>query len=194
MIKIGLTGNIASGKTFIENIFKNLGIKTICADSIVHELLENDCNLKNKLTNIFSEEILTNDKIDRLKLGKIVFSDIRKKEQLEKIIHPIVLKKISDFFEKEKNEKMVVADIPLLFESNYELLFDKIVLVYADDNIRFERIKKRNNLDDGYIKKIMKTQINQDLKKEKSHFVIVNENKNLKELEKEVKKIIEEIK
>lgn len=193
MIKIGLTGNIASGKTYIRKIFEKLGIKTICADFIVHQLLEND-DIKNKILFTFRDnDILTDNILDRRKLGKIVFSDKEKKDKLEKIIHPIVIEKIHEFFNKNKEEKIVLVDVPLLFEGNFEYLFDKIMLIYANDNIRFERIKKRNNFEDEYIKKIMNSQLSQEIKKEKSDFIIINENKSLEEIEKEVEKIIKEL-
>ena len=194
MIKLGLTGNIAAGKTEIEKIFKNLGFPTISADDIVHDLFEYNENVKEKILKTFGKfDILTNNKIDRKKLGKIVFSDFNKKKEIENIIHPVVVKEIFSFFDKNKNEKLILVDIPLLFEGHFEYLVDKIILVYADDKIRFERIKKRNALDDEYIEKIMKSQLNQNLKKEKSDIVIINENKTLTDLESEVKEIIKNL-
>ena len=195
MIKIGLTGNIASGKTEIRKIFEKCGIKTICSDSVVHDLLENDEVLKDTLVAQFSDcDILLEKKLDRKKIGKIVFSNEGKKNQLEKVIHPLVIRQIKDFFEENKDKMFVVVDIPLLFEGQFEYLFDKILLVYADDKIRFERIKKRNNFEDEYIKKIMSAQLSQEFKKEKSDFIIVNENKTLDDLEKELISLIEKIK
>ena len=194
MIKIGLTGNIAAGKSEVEKIFKKLGFPTISADDIVHNLFENNIEVKNKVVKAFGEfDILSNGKLDRKKLGKIVFSDMTKKKEIENIIHPVVVKEIFSFFDKNKDEKLVLVDIPLLFEGHFEYLVDKIILVYANDKIRFERIKKRNNLEDEYIEKIMKSQLNQDLKKEKSDIVIINENKSLEELEKEIKEIVKNI-
>lgn len=194
MLKIGLTGNIAAGKTEVEKIFKSLGIKTICADEISHNLLENDKKIENKILKEFENyEITTNKKIDRKKLSKVIFSDIKLKKNLEKIIHPEIIKSIFNFFNENKNEKFVIVDIPLLFEGNFEYLFDKIILVYASDNLRFERIKKRNGFEDEHISNIMKSQINQEIKKEKADYLIINENKTLKELEKEIKKLKEKI-
>lgn len=194
MVKIGLTGNIAAGKSFVENIFKNLGIKTISADNIVHNLYKNDVFICNKIAEIFKNyDIFSDNKIDRNKLGKIIFSNNKKKIELENLIHNEVIKKISNFFNQNKNENIIVVEIPLLFENHFENIFDKIILVYANDNLRFERIKKRNNFDDNYIKKIMNSQINQDLKKEKSDFIIINENKTIKDLKKEIQNLIEKL-
>lgn len=196
MIKIGLTGNIAAGKTEIRKIFEKLNIKTLCADSIVHEILEKDETAKKKIIDTFkNHDIISNNLLDRTKLGKLIFSDDTKKTQLEKIIHPLVIQKINLFIDEHQSEKIILIDIPLLFEENFENLFDKILLVYASDKTRFDRIKTRNNnYDDEHIKKIMNSQISQEKKKEKSDFIIINENKTLKEIEKEIQKLIEKIK
>ena len=195
MIKIGLTGNIAAGKSEVGKIIKNFNIPIISTDIIGHNLLENNENIKNLIIKEFANfDILTENKIDRKKLGKIVFSDINKKNKLEKIIHPAIIKECFNFFEKEKSHDFSVIEIPLLFECNFEYLFDKIILVYANDNIRFDRIKKRNNFDDQHIKNIMQSQLNQDIKKEKSDYIIFNENKTLKELKDDVEKIIKDLK
>ena len=195
MLKIGLTGNIAAGKTEVKKIFDKLKIKTLCADELSHFLLEKDEKIIESIKKKFKNfDITTNDKIDRKKLGKIIFSDINKKNELEEIIHPQIIKKILYFFEENKNEKYVVIDIPLLFEGKFEYIFDKIILVYASDNVRIERIKKRNGFDEDHIKKIMKSQLNQEYKKTKSNYIIENDNKSLEELEKEIKNLIKKIK
>lgn len=195
MLKIGLTGNIAAGKTEVKKIFDKLKIKTLCADELSHFLLEKDEKIIESIKKKFKNfDITTNDKIDRKKLGKIIFSDINKKNELEEIIHPQIIKKILYFFEENKNEKYVVIDIPLLFEGKFEYLFDKIILVCASDNVRIERIKKRNGFDEDHIKKIMKSQLNQEYKKTKSNYIIENDNKSLEELEKEITNLIKKIK
>lgn len=195
MIKIGLTGNIAAGKSEVGKIIKNFNIPIISTDIIGHNLLENNENIKNLIIQEFANfDILTENKIDRKKLGKIVFSDINKKTKLEKVMHPAIIKECFNFFERVKAEDLAVIEIPLLFEGNFEYLFDKIILVYADDKTRFDRIKKRNNFDDEHIKNIMKSQINQEIKKEKADYVIINENKTLKELKVDVEEIIKDLK
>ena len=196
MIKLGLTGNIAAGKSEVEKIFKSFNIPTFSADEAVHSVIYKNKEVVNLIIKNFDKyDIITDNKIDKLKISKIVFSNSDKKKELENIIHPFVIDEIEKFFEKEKQSKIVVVDIPLLFECNLEFIFDKILLVYADDKTRFKRIKNRNKLEDKHIEKIMKSQINQEEKINKSDFVIINNNdKNLEELKKDIEKIIKEIK
>jgi len=104
MIKLAITGNIASGKSLIESMLDKKGILTIDTDKIVHGLLDKDEELINKIKKLFSEDI-TDDygKIDRKKLGKKVFYDKNKLRNLEKIIHPQVKKILEKFFYNNKN-------------------------------------------------------------------------------------------
>ena len=93
MLKIGLTGNIASGKTTSENIFKERGFKVISADDIVHDLLKNDKNVISKVTSVFPNlDIFENSTLSRKKIGKIVFKNKDLRTKLENIIHVEVKK------------------------------------------------------------------------------------------------------
>ena len=195
MIKLALTGNIAAGKSEVEKIFKSFKIPTLSADEVVHSIIYKNEKIINSIKKEFKTyDIITENKIDRIKLGNIVFSNSKKKKELEKIIHPFVIEEIKKFFEKEIQSKIVVVDFPLLFECHFEYLFDKILIVCADEKTRFERIKKRNNYEDNHIHRIIKSQINQEEKKIKSDFVVINENKTLEELKKDIEKIIKELK
>ncbi|OLA94307.1 MAG: dephospho-CoA kinase [Candidatus Melainabacteria bacterium LEY3_CP_29_8] len=193
MIKIGLTGNIASGKTFSENIFKSYGINVISADDIVHDLLKNDKNVIKKVTNIFPKaDIFENNLLSRKKIAKIVFNskDLRKK--LEKILHKEVIEKINDFFEKNKNENTAIASVPLLFEAKLQNMFDVIIFIQANENIRLKRLMNRNNYSKEFAKKIMDAQMNEDLKLPLSNFIIEN-NQDEAYLKKQIHEIIKNL-
>lgn len=193
MLKLGLTGNIASGKTVCENIFKNYGIKVISADDIVHDLLNNDKNIIKEVINIFPNlDIFENNTLSRKKIAKIVFenNDLRKK--LEQIIHKEVIKKINNFFFVNHNEKIAIASVPLLFEAKLENLFDIIIFVQADENIRLKRLMNRNKYNKEFAKKIMNAQINENLKIPLSNFIIQN-NKDEVFLKKQIDEIIKKL-
>ena len=186
MIKYAITGNIASGKSAVENILIKAGEIVIDTDQIAHELLENNKEVINAFKNY---DILSDNKISRDKLGKIVFADKNLKQILENILHPQIKQKLNKFFEQYKDKERVFVAVPLLFETKMEDMFDKIVFIYCDDKIRLERLLKRENYTKEYAKSRMKSQLNQDGKVKYSDIVIYN-NSTIEELEKLVKKLI----
>lgn len=177
MIRIGLTGNIASGKSAAEEYIRTLGYFVCDADKITHQLLEENSEVRNEIFEIFEGFDIKdkNGNISREKLGKIIFSSTEYKRKLEKILHKRIFREIEKFFEQHKNEKLVFASIPLLFETNCEYLFDKIIFISCNENIRLERLIKRNGYTTEYALKRIKSQQSEDEKIKKSDFVIKNE-------------------
>lgn len=172
MIKYAITGNIASGKTAVENILRQKEFNVLDTDIVAHYLLENEALMS--VTETFGTEILTNGRPDRLKLAEIVFNNAEKRKILENIIHPLVKEKILLFFEENKSEKAVFVSVPLLFEAGMEDIFDKIILVVADDELRLERLMARNGLERNDALRRIKSQMSQFEKFEKSDYVFHN--------------------
>ena len=187
MLKIAIVGNIASGKSTAEEYIKSMGYKVYDSDKIAHEILENS----NTVRKMFAEyDIITDDKIDRKKLGAIVFNDKKKMELLELIIHPQVVTELLKIFQGK--EKIVFVSVPQLFEANFEKLFDKIIFISAQKNIRLERLMKRNNMTKEDAIKRIEAQLPEEEKAEKSDFVIVNEG-TIEELKTSVNDILKTI-
>ena len=191
MLKIAITGNIASGKSLVEDFLIKLGYKVIDSDKIVHNILENDNKTIKKIKELFSTDDILNVKgnISRDKLGKVVFSNIEKKKALEKIIHIKVKEKIDNFFELNKEEKFVFVSVPLLFEANFDKFFDKIIFISAPEDIRLSRLINRNKYSIEYAKKRIQSQAREEDKIKKSDFVIYNKS-DLKTLEEQTKDIL----
>ncbi len=184
MIKIGITGNIGSGKSIVEDILIKKGFKTLCADRISHDAFENNEIIKKQIYEIFK----TND---RHEIGNIIFKDKKKKRELEDILHPVIKKIIEAEF-KNSNEDKIFVFVPLLFEAKYEDIFDKIILVSANEKLRLQRIIKRNNYEKEHALNRIKSQMSEDKKIDKCDFILKNEG-SFQDLEKNLEKILGKI-
>lgn len=174
MIRIALVGNIASGKSTVEKFLtEKYGFSVLDTDKACHFLLE---KLSAKIIQEFRNyEILDeNGRLSREKLGKVVFYNEDLKTKLENILYPNLRVEINRYFEDHKSEEIVFVAIPLLFEANMENLFDKIMFVYCNDEIRLERLIKRNNYTREYAQKRLNSQLSQEKKVEKSDIIIQN--------------------
>ncbi|WP_017797272.1 dephospho-CoA kinase [Oceanobacillus kimchii] len=151
-VVIGLTGGIASGKSTVSSMFQAKNFPVIDADLIAREVVEPGERAYDQVVEAFGKEIIKDDhKINRPKLGSIIFTDEDKRKQLNAIVHPAVRSRmlsIRDDYIK-KGMPCIVLDIPLLFESNLTHLVDKTLVVYVDEDVQLSRLMKRN----GYSEK-----------------------------------------
>jgi dephospho-CoA kinase len=173
---IGVTGTFGSGKSLV---VKYLGKDVINVDKIGHQILEKK---KKDIVKIFGKDIIRNKKVDRKKLGNIVFSDKIKLNKLNKIVHPEMVKSV-----KEKAKGNYVIDAALLVQLNLDKLCDKIILVKSNKKIQTERL-----LNKGYSKTHINNVIseqNKQFKKLKPDLIIRNV-KTKEELKKQVKQWI----
>ncbi|MCK9470944.1 MAG: dephospho-CoA kinase [Bacilli bacterium] len=172
---IGITGSIASGKSTVTRYLREQGYQIIDSDEIVHKLYEED-NVIKKIASSFSSEILENGKVDRKKLGQIIFNNKDKRLILNSIIHPLVIKKIKEKTSsyKGKLENIIFVDIPLLYEENLEHLVDKVIVIYLNQTKQIKRLMARDSIDEEYAIKKIKASMNLEVKKAKADYVIDN--------------------
>lgn len=195
MLSVGLTGNIASGKSIVESYFEKKGIPVINADDVTHELIEKDREIQSKIRKLFDGEDILNENgsLSRAKIGQIVFSDQDKLEELENILHPAVIKKIEEFFDQKRDADIVIASVPLLFEIDIQPMFDRTILVCADKKIRLQRLMNRNGYSLEHALDRINSQISQEEKRNIADFIIENNN-DILELELQINKVIERLK
>lgn len=146
---IGLTGGIASGKSTVSNMLREMNITVVDADVEARLAVEKGEPAYKRIIEEFGREILMpNEEIDRQKLGSIIFHHADKRQLLNEIVHPEVRTRMNRMVEaaKTRQEKMVILDIPLLFESKLTYMVDKTLLVYVDPQIQLVRLMERNNL------------------------------------------------
>lgn len=144
---IGLTGNIASGKSKISEYLKTKGFKIIDADLIGKTILEDEF-IKNRLVRVFGTEIMNKDgSIDRKKLGTIAFSSKENLEKLNRITLPLLSKKIKKRINeyKRKKTKLIVLDAAILIEAKWNKIVDEVWVVYTNPEVQLDRLIKKEN-------------------------------------------------
>ena len=172
MIIIGLTGSIGMGKTETARIFSNLGIPVYDADASVHKIYESGNIGALAIKKLFPEAISADGSVDRKILSSIVVGNKTNIKKLEEIIHPLLKKDRLVFFEKNKNKKIVVLDIPLLFETKGESQVDYVVVVSTSDNIQKQRVLERPDMTEDKFEKILLSQMPNEAKCQKADFII----------------------
>ena len=186
---IALTGGIATGKSTVSNILMLHGFLTIDADKIAHKLLDEN---RREIAKLFGYEYIDNNKVNRKKLGDLVFNDEVQKKRLENFIHPKIKKQIikeAAIFEQQK--KPYFIDIPLFFETkNYDI--KKSLVIYVNADLQIQRLIKRDGCSEQEAIVKIGNQMDIEEKRTKATYVIDN-TKDLKNLQKEVERVIKEI-
>ncbi|WP_208437151.1 dephospho-CoA kinase [Bartonella taylorii] len=169
---IGLTGSIAMGKSTVANFFRQAGISVFNADEAVHQLYEREPALS-LIARTFPT-VIENGKVNRLKLSEILMNNNEQLQTLEKVIHPLVKKKEKEFIDtaRQKREKLVVLDIPLLFETKSEKRVDSVVVVSAPREIQKRRVMIRPNMNEKKFALINARQMSDEKKRERADFII----------------------
>ena len=188
---IGLTGGIASGKSTVSKYLVEKGFKVYDADKIAKDITEKK-SVQEEIITTFGDKILDeNGNVDRKKLKEIVFENKEKLKKLNAIIHP----KVIDFYKelKEQNtDKIIIFDVPLLFESGIDKFCDKILVVISDYEIQLDRIVERDKIDRELAEKIIKSQLSNEERIKKADVVIEN-NSSLEDLFEKVERFCEGI-
>ena len=190
MVRVGIIGSVGSGKSFVANIFKELNFNIFSADNEVYNIYKKDKSVNKKISRFFKLKIY-NGRIDKQELRNALKKNPKKFSFLNKIIHPIVRKKLVLFLSKFKKNRLVVLDIPLLVENKMFNFVDIFILIKTRSNFFNTRIKKRKNLDKHFLNILKKQQRSEKIKEGYADFVIYNSSKNKVKLQ--VKNILDKI-
>ncbi len=175
MLKVGITGGIGSGKSFVAKIFATMGIPVYNSDIRAKELMHSNLELKQGIIELFGEEAYVNDKLNRPYIAKIVFGDKAILQKLNNLVHPAVAIDTYQWFQAQAHQPYALKEAALIFETNTHTLLDKIICVTAPDELRIQRVIERDNTDEAAVKSRMNKQIPQSEKAERSDFVINND-------------------
>ena len=176
MIKVGITGGIGSGKTHICKLLELMNFPVYYSDTESKRIQNENADVRAKLIELFSEECYTEDGLNRKFLAQIIFSDPTAKKQVEEIMHPAVAKHFTQWCETKEasNERIVFIESAILYESGFDKMVDKVIMVYADENVRIERSMRRDRADRTAIEERIKNQGSDKEKCKKADFIIYN--------------------
>jgi len=190
MVRVGILGSVGSGKSFIANIFKELNFNIFSADNEVANIYKNNRIVNKKIAKFFKLK-LYKSKINKQELRDCLKKKPNKFGFLNKVIHPIVRKKLVLFLSKFKKNRLVVLDVPLLVENKMFEFVDIFILIKTKSTFFKNRIKKRKNLDKQFLNILKKQQTSEKIKESYADFIIYNSSKNKVKLH--VKNIIDKI-
>ena len=170
MIRIGILGDIGSGKSYIA---QNFGYPVFNADYEVAQLYQKDKNIFNKLK-IQLPKYIHLFPIDKKEVSNAILSNKKNLKKIVKIVHFEIRKKLNNFIKSNKNQKIIILDIPLLLENKINKKKDILVFVQSKKSSILKNLKKRKNFNKKLLKKFKETQLPLNYKKKKSHFIIKN--------------------
>ncbi len=169
---VGLTGGIGCGKSTALNIFISLECKVMDADAVCHELYnEADGPVIKAVTERWGSKVISSGNVDRKKIAKIVFTNKNELNWLNQLIHPLIFERT--YKACKKTDQVLIFDVPLLFEANWEKYFFKIISVWTTPEIQLERLRARK-WSEKEIRSRLESQMSMDIKLEKADFGIIN--------------------
>ena len=189
MLTIALTGGIGSGKTAVGEILANFGAVVIDSDQLARQVVERGTPGFDQIVAQFGDEILKNGDLDRGALASLIFTDPKKRFELEQITHPLIRQEFAKIIKSLPEDAIVVNQIPLLVESKHDYKFDYIVTVSTSEEIRVARLLKRGLTKDQITKRIQAQAI--DSEREVIADLIIKNEKSQEELFTQVEKLWE---
>ncbi|XP_052201420.1 dephospho-CoA kinase isoform X2 [Diospyros lotus] len=189
---VGLTGGIASGKSTVSNLFKSHGVPVVDADLVARDVLKKGTGGWKKVVAAFGEDILQdNGEVDRAKLGRIVFADPDKRQLLNRLLAPFISSGILWEILKlwMRGYKIIVLDVPLLFEAKMDRWTKPIIVVWVDPETQLQRLMERDRTSIEEAKNRIQAQMPLDLKTTKADIVIDNTG-SIEELNESFRKVL----
>ena len=178
MLNVALTGNIAAGKSAVAELFRRWGATVLDADAIVREVQAPGGAVTRRIADRFGSAVVRPDgSLDRAGLRRIVMADSAAREALERIVHPAVYARRAELAAEAeaRGDRIVVSDIPLLFETGGAGVFDAVVLVDAPEPVRLRRLMEHRGLSETEAREMIRAQLPAAAKRPRSHFVIDND-------------------
>lgn len=164
---IAITGSFASGKSYLINCLKNKNYQVFSCDDYIKNLYQEE-RIKTKITEMLNIE----GDFSTSKIANVIYSDEQKKKILENYIHPLVRKGVKDFEQENRSENIIFTEVPLLYETNYQNHFYKVICVYCSEETRWKRAQGRGMKDRDLFEKLKNIQMTQEEKMKRADILI----------------------
>lgn len=176
MIRAGITGGIGSGKSVVFEIFRLHGVPAFDSDREAKTLNDTSVVVREQLTKQFGEDIYVDGKLDRKRFASIIFENDNNLKIANSIIHPALADYFIDWCNQHKSHSLVVIDSAILFESGFNKYVDKVITVFAPEELRIERVMKRDGVEREKVLQRMQHQMPEEERIRLSDYVIYNDN------------------
>ncbi|WP_116190518.1 dephospho-CoA kinase [Paenibacillus taihuensis] len=177
-MRLGLTGGIACGKSTVSAMLLARGAKLVDADQVAREVVLPGEPALAAIVSEFGQAVLNEDgTMNRAQVGKLVFNNPEQLSKLNSILHPAIRKRMwerIEAYEAEDPKQLIVADIPLLFETGQDAMYDAVMVVYVPQSVQLERLKQRNQLTEEQASQRIALQLDIEEKKRRATYVIDN--------------------
>ena len=190
MLKIGITGGIGSGKSVVSKILESMHFPVFYSDRAAKEVLINNFEVKKRLIDLFGNRVFENNRLNKEFLATIIFSDDQARLEVNRMVHPMV-REAFDAFASNHNASLVFNEAAILFETESNKFFDKVILVTAPEELRIERVMKRDEVSKQEVQARIDNQWDDSKKEPLADFVLVNDGK--KPLLVETERIVEQL-
>ena len=179
MFRLGITGGIGSGKSFVCSILEKFGVPVYYADKEARRLMNTRVDLKRAIKGVFGEEIYHDGELDRQEMGRRIFGQPDMLDKINRMVHPVVREDFFKWSEAWKNVPYVIEEAAILFESGAASEMDATVLIYAPKQLRIERVMARDGLGRSEVERRINIQMDEEEKKRLADRVILNDEKKL---------------
>jgi len=177
--RVGVTGGIGSGKSFVCSVFEHLGVPVYHADSKAKELMNRSPQLRESLTALLGKEVYLEGELNRSYLAHILFRDPAMREKINGLIHPAVFRDFQLWVQKHQGKHYVIQEAAIIFESGADRLLDRVINVYAPVRERIQRLMRRDNLEPEEIRKRIHSQITEKERRQRADYTLVNDGKRM---------------
>lgn len=174
MKKIGITGGIGSGKSYVSRIIKSMGFPVYHSDESAKSLMESNPEIKEGLLLLFGESIYEKGELNKKKLAELIFESPELREKVNSLVHPIVRADFAQWASNQSKE-IVFNEAAILFETGANTNFDATILVIAPEAIRIDRVMKRENCSRELVLKRIHSQWSDEQKSSLANFQIIND-------------------